>query len=239
MKRILLNKEGKKFFVKDISKNYHTQFGFFKAKDLKKEKGKIKSSAGKEFLIFNPGFDDLYSRIKRGPQIIMRKDVGAIIAETGVGKKSKVVDCGVGSGALSCALGNIVKEVIGYEINKNFAKIAVGNVKMLGLKNVTIKNKDCLKMNEKDVDLITVDLPEPAIILKKAAKSLKNGGRLVAYLPSMTQVISFVKKVKGDFTYIRTMELIKRKWTIKGRIARPETKMLGHTGFLVFIRKIV
>ena len=124
IEKILITRYGKKFFVKDLTKDFHTQFGFIKAKDLKRKDGsKIKSNKGKRFFIFSAGFIDNYSKISRGPQIIPRKDIGVIISETGINNKSKIVDSGTGSGALACFLANIAGKVVSYEIRKDFFKI--------------------------------------------------------------------------------------------------------------------
>ncbi|MBW2966307.1 methyltransferase, partial [Candidatus Woesearchaeota archaeon] len=158
--RILIAKEGKQFYVKDVGKDLHTQFGFIKSKDLKKKKGTVKTNTGKEFFIFPADFIDKFKRIKRGAQIITLKDAGVIITETGVNKDSKVLDAGGGSGALACILGNITKQAITYEIRKEFVKIIKENIKNLDLKNVSVKNKDVTKgISEKNLDLIVLDMP--------------------------------------------------------------------------------
>src|SRR3989338_4444417 len=82
--KLLISREGNQFFVKDISKDYHCQYGFVSTSDLAKKDGSIiKTNTGKELTLFSPSFIDLYTRIKRAPQIITRKDIGMIIAETG------------------------------------------------------------------------------------------------------------------------------------------------------------
>ena len=241
IKKILINKQGKKFYIRDANKDFHTQFGFIKAKDLKKKDGSLlKTNKGKEFYIFSAFFSDKYDKLKREAQIITRKDIGEIIALTGINKNSKVLDAGAGSGALSCALANICKEVIAYDNRNPALRIIKDNKELLGLKNLKIKKKDIYEgIAEKNLDLITLDLPEPWRVLKHA-EVLKHGGFLVCYLPSMTQVIKLVEEIdKNDnFVYLKTTELIQRDWLIGGRIARPETQMLGHTGFLIFIRRV-
>lgn len=240
IERVLVGNKGERFYVSDVTKDLHTQFGMIKKKELKK-KGKVKTNKGKEFFIYPAGFVDRFKKIKRGAQIITLKDAGAIIANTGVNKNSKAVDIGGGSGALSCVLGNVVKNVVTYEINKSFVKIINENIKNFGLSNVKVKNKDAFKgISEKNIDLMTVDLPEPDKIILYASKSLKNGGFLVCYLPSMTQVINIVEKIgkRSDFIVYKVSETIERDWKVEGRIARPDFRMLGHTGFLVFARKV-
>ncbi len=242
MPKILLSKEGKTFYLRDISKDFHCQFGLIKAKELKKKDGSIiKTNTGKELIIFTPFFIDTYKKIKRGAQIITRKDIAAIIAETGINKDSKVVDAGTGSGALACFLANICKEVTTYEIRKDFLKIAEQNKKFLNLKNLKIKNKNIYEgIDEKNIDLITLDLPEPWKAIKPAKKALKTGGFLVSYSPSIPQVMDFINAVSKDRwpQQIKTIEIIQREWEIDERKVRPKTTQTVHTGFLSFVRKI-
>src|SRR3989338_5458767 len=136
-RKILISAEGKSFYLKDISKDFHCQFGLISSKDLKKKDGSIiKTNTGKELKIFTATFIDSYKRIKRGAQIITRKDIGLIVAETGINKHSKVVDAGAGSGALSCFLANLCKEVTTYEIREDFIKLVEKNKEFLNLKNL-------------------------------------------------------------------------------------------------------
>lgn len=240
--KILLADTGKKFFVKDLRQDFHTQFGFVAASDLKKAKpgSIVKTNTGKELIVLEPQFIDLYQKIARGPQIIAPKDIGTIIAETGIGKNSFVVDAGGGSGALAFFLANICKKVTTYEIRPDFADILEKNKKFLGMKNITIKNSSVYDgIDEKNVDLITLDLPEPWKAVPHAEKALKPGGFLVSYSPTIPQVADFIAAVKKSkaLLVLKTKEVIERKWEIEERKIRPFTKMLAHTGFLVFCRK--
>jgi tRNA (adenine57-N1/adenine58-N1)-methyltransferase catalytic subunit len=239
MAKVLMNKDDN-FLVKDTSSDYHTKHGFFKKEDLKKE-GTIKSNTNKEFSVFGPYFIDLYRKIKRDAQIIPLKDIGLIVAETGVNNKSKVVDAGSGSGALCCFLANIAKEVFTYEIREDFIEIVKKNIGLLGLKNIKIKNKDIYDgISEKDVDLITLDLPEPWNAIESARKALKVGGFLISYSPSIPQTADFVNKINGDknFVHVKTSEIIERNWEIEGRKVRPKSQQIGHSGFVSFVRRV-
>lgn len=185
-------------------------------------------------------FIDAYRKLKRIPQIMLPKDISAIIALTGVNNKSLVVDAGSGSGALACFLANIVKKVVSYEIRKDFAELAKENANKLGLKNVTIKNKDVYRgITEKNVDLITLDLKEPWRVIRHAEKALKQNGFLVSYSPQITQTIRLVNELSKSkkLCYIKTMETFWREWLIDERRARPENTAIVHTGFLSFARK--
>ena len=131
--KIVISKE-KKFLVKDTSKDFHTKDGMIKSKDFKKSKAK--TNKGVEFSIIDPQFIDIYEKMKRGAQIISLKDIGAIITETGINNNSKVLDAGSGSGALSCYLAHITKEVITYDIEENAINTTKENIKSLNLKNI-------------------------------------------------------------------------------------------------------
>jgi tRNA (adenine57-N1/adenine58-N1)-methyltransferase len=240
MPKILYSADGKQFFVKDSSKDYHSQFGFVKAEELKKS-GIVKTNTGKELALIDADFIDIYSRIKRMPQIIPLKDIGAVIIKTGIGKNSKVVDAGSGSGGLALMLGNIVKEVITYEIREDFFRVAEKNIEELELKNVKIKNKDIYRgIDEKNVDLITLDLPEPWKAVEPAKKALKLGGFIVSYSPTIPQVMDFVAEAMKhkELLYLETIEIIEREWEINERKVRPCSQQIGHSGFLSFVRKI-
>lgn len=242
IQKILLTKTGREFFVKDLNQDYHTEFGFVSKADLKKSNTLVKTNKGEEFYILEPSFTDQFKKIKRGPQIITPKDIGTIITETGINKKSVVLDAGGGSGSLSCFLANLVKKVYCYEIRKDFIKIIEENKKNLSLKNLTIKNKDINQgITEKNLDLITLDLPEPWHVIKHAEKSLKPGAYLIAYLPTITQVIQFVEAIKKSekIFYLKTLENLQRTWTVNHQIVRPESQMIGHTGFIVITRKVI
>src|SRR3989344_6904114 len=237
--KILINYATKeKYLVKDTSRDFHTNKGMIKSADLAKE-GKISSSTGEKFVCFKPTFPDLWENLKRGPQVVVQKDIGLIISKTGVNKDSKAVDAGGGSGSLCLSLANICKQVVVYETNPDNIKIIQHNQELLGIKNLTIKQKDVsLGISEKDLDLITLDLPEPWKVIEHAESALKLGGHLVIYLPNLIQVKMFIDAVKGTSLFVtETAELIKREWKIDERIMRPEFQMLGHTGFLVFCRR--
>ncbi len=243
IKLVLVSSAGKRLYVRNLNQDYHCQYGMVKKEDLKKIKasGSVKTNTGTELAAFKPVFIDLYRKIKRAPQIIPLKDVAAIIAETGIGKESVVVDAGSGSGALALFLANIAKKVVSYEIRDDFAAVARENISLLQLKNITIKNKDIYEgVDEKNVDVVTLDLPEPWKALEPAAKALKTGGFVVSYSPTIPQVADFIEAAAKNksLLHIKTMEIIQREWEFNDRIVRPKSQPIGHSGFLTFVRKI-
>jgi tRNA (adenine57-N1/adenine58-N1)-methyltransferase len=234
--KLLLSKQ-KKFLVKDTSKDFHTKEGTIKSKNF--NKSKVKTNKKVEFSVLDPQFIDIYEKIKRGAQIILLKDIGSIISETGINKNSKILDVGAGSGALSCYLAHITKEVVTYEIEENAIKITKKNIKLLNLKNIKIRKKDVYKgISEKNLDLITLDLKEPWKALSSAHKALKRGAFLVIYTPQITQALTCINKIKNKFIHIKTKESAEREWRLEGKIAKPITPLISHTGFLTFLRKV-
>ncbi len=243
IQRVLITKQGRKFYAKDLNQDLHTQYGYIKKDDLKKanEGDLIKSNTNKEFYIFSPAFIDVYKKIKRDAQIIPLKDIGLIIAETGINKESKILDAGSGSGALSCFLASLAKEVVTYEIREDFIEIVKSNIEFLGLKNIKIKNKNIYEeIDERSIDVVTLDVPEPWKALDNCARALNSGGFLVSYSPSIPQVADFVNALRNNenYVYIKTIELIEREWEVEERKVRPKSKGIGHSGFLSFARKV-
>ncbi|MEW5896976.1 MAG: methyltransferase domain-containing protein [Nanoarchaeota archaeon] len=240
IKKILIEQEtGKKYFVKDLNEDFHTSSGVIPSKGLKGKKTIVTTNRNKSFLLIDTNFSDLWDSLKRGPQVMLHKDIGLLIAKTGINKNSLAVDAGAGSGSLCLFLANVCKEVIAYEINPGHYDIAQKNKELCCMENLTIKQADIYEgISEKNVDLITLDVPEPWRAVKHAEKALKPGGHLVVYLPNLHQVKKFIDSA-GDTSIkvIETVELLERKWKIVEEIMRPEFQMLGHTGFLTFCRK--
>ena len=230
----------KRLYVDDLSKDFSTTYGSIKKADLKKT-GIIKSSQKKEFHIFDASFIDIYRRIRRLPQIIPLKDIGFIIAKTGIGPDSIVVEGGTGSGALAIMLARYCKKVYSYETEKKNLDIAKENIKELGIKNIILKNKSMYdKLDEKNADLVCLDLPAPWKALEPASKTLKPGGFIVSYSPTIMQTADFVNALskQPDFIHLKTVEVIEREWEVEKRKVRPRSKTTIHSGFITIGRKI-
>lgn len=180
-----------------------------------------------------------YKRLKRGPQVILPKDIGIIIAYSGVDKESRCVDAGTGSGWLAVSLARLCKEVVSYELREDFIRIAEKNKEIAGARNLTIVNKDVTKgIREKDVDLVTLDMPNSEKAVKHAYKALKPNGCIVGYLPHMEQVKKFVAKLeKNGFRNTYVLEVIARDMLVRDSGMRPSTKGVWHTAYLAFAQK--
>lgn len=182
-----------------------------------------------------------YKRLKRGPQVILPKDIGMIITYTGIGKDSVCVDAGTGSGWLAISLARIAKEVTTYDIRDEFIRIAEKNMENERLGNLIIKKGDVTKkIDESNVDLVTLDMPDSDKVLRNARKALKAGGYVVGYMPHTEQVKKFVDTLNRlGFGNILTLETIVRDMLVREQGFRPSTKGVWHTGYLVFAQKRV
>ncbi|NIM46974.1 MAG: methyltransferase domain-containing protein [Candidatus Aenigmarchaeota archaeon] len=234
---LLLGK--KNYLVKPIK--FSCEFGTI---DLRKLIGKRfgrKIKIGKEsFTVVKPNIIDFLKKAKRGPQIILPKDLSLIVSVTGCSPGWKVVDAGTGSGFLTLFLGNLGCKIYSYEREERFYNIAKNNLKNYGLKNVVIKNSDITKgIKEKNIDLITLDMKNPEKVIKHAFKSLKLGGWIAIYSMHIEEVKKVFKELKKyDFTNLKIIENLHREWQSIKQFTRPKTYMLAHTGFLTFARKM-
>ncbi len=227
---------GPKNYVFEKGK-FNTEYGIV---DLRRAKlgQKIKSSAGKTFYVAEPSILDLMHKASRGPQVVLPKDAGAIVAATGCSPGWRVVDAGAGSGFLSMFLANLGCKVYSYENRKQFYEIAKKNVNRFG-KDVKVYHKDISKgIKEKNVDLITLDLEKPEKVIKHTNKALKIGGWIAVYSMHIEEVKKVIKELKRyKFTEPFMIENVWFAWQSKGEATRPKTH-LGHTGFLTFARKM-
>jgi tRNA (adenine57-N1/adenine58-N1)-methyltransferase catalytic subunit len=240
-KQLTLSKQ-RFYYVSDLNNNFNTEDGIILKKDLQKKDGSIIITSKKiEYIIFSSNFLDDYKKIKRKAQIITTKDIGFIITQTGINNESIVIDAGSGSGALCCYLAKVCKKVISYDLRDDAIEVAKNNQEFLKIKNLKIKKKDiCNGFDEKNIDTIILDIPEPWNAIDSIDKSLKIGGFLVIYVPTILQISQFVEILKqnNNFLYIKTSELNERQWKVQGKSLRPNTNALGHTAFLCFARKI-
>jgi tRNA (adenine57-N1/adenine58-N1)-methyltransferase catalytic subunit len=238
---LLINTAGKKYIINDPSKSFHCTDGMFTSDDLSKAKpgDTVKTNTGKAYHVIDKSFIDEYKKIKRGPQVIPRKDIGLIITECGLNKGSVIIESGAGSGATGSFLAKMCKKVYSYEIREDFAKTVKGNILKLGLKNYKLYIADAKDgFKEKDVDAVILDLPDPWELIQVAKKSLKIGGFLVSYSPTIPQTMDFVQGLDSSFMHFKTSEIIERKWEVKLRKVRPMSQSIGHSGFLSFARRI-
>lgn len=206
----------------------------------------VRSSLNEPFLLFRPSLPQLIPNLPRTAQVIYPKDIGPIVVWADLYPGARVVEAGVGAGALSLAILRAIGkdgELISYEIREDFAALARKNVaRYFGeAANWTVKVADiALKLEESAIDRVILDLPEPWQVIESAWKALRPGGILLSYLPTVLQVKSLVDALRDDkrFACIETSETLMRFWHFKGMSARPQHRMVAHTGFITTARRL-
>jgi tRNA (adenine57-N1/adenine58-N1)-methyltransferase len=239
MRYLLLSKDFK-ILVERGKDKISTHLGIVNLRNLKEGK-KIKSHLGKEFFVVRANILDLIEKMKRGAQVILPKDIALIIAYTGLMPDWKVLDVGTGSAFSSIFLANYLTKgkVVTYEKDERFYKIAKENIEFSEQKNIKLVKKNFLKgIKEKNFDLILLDLEEANKAIKIAYKSLKIGGYLVVYSPTVDHLLRVCKELKKfRFVEMKIVENIVREWQFE-KTLRPKTKGIMHTGFITIARKI-
>jgi tRNA (adenine57-N1/adenine58-N1)-methyltransferase catalytic subunit len=242
--KLLLNNEYKKIYKDNIDFDLNISYGIIKKDEYNLiNEGLIKTHKGKSFLIKKPDFKDLLFSIKRGPQIITIKDAGFIASHLGLMNGFRVLDCGGGSGSISCFFANIIGKkgkVVSVERNEKFCEIIKKNVKMFGFENVEVINKNLNEYSSKKLfDAINIDLSNPWDYSDIIDRLLKNGSRLTIYVPNTTQLTRAQKEFSvKNFKLDHVFELILREWDVNDLVCHPKFNMLGHTGFIMCFRKI-
>ncbi len=241
---LLLSKE--RSFVVKCKGKFNTQYGIINLDELigKPYGIEVKTHLGKKFVVTKPYLCDVIRKLERGPQVILPKDAAVILAKTGIGKNAVAIDAGSGSGFLAIFLANYLKRVYTYEKNEKFHELVKKNLKILGIRNAIAKLGDVRKgFEEKDVDLIVLDLEEPEKVVKHAYDALKKGGWLVIYCPFAEEVGRVVNEMeKRGFVITEIVENLQRSWSIsfdkKGFSHLRAEPYVTFTGFIVFGRKV-
>jgi tRNA (adenine57-N1/adenine58-N1)-methyltransferase catalytic subunit len=202
----------------------------------------FRSSHGMHYTAIRPTLADFVFKMPRGAQVIYPKDLGALLLLADIFPGARVLESGVGSGALSMTMLRAGADVVGYELREDFAARARKNVgAFLGdeaLARYRVEHRDCYDgIDETGLDRVVLDLPEPWQVVKHAARALHPGGILLAYTPQITQAVQLRETLaESDFGMAETIEVLQRGWHIEGQSVRPDHRMVAHTGFLTHAR---
>jgi tRNA (adenine57-N1/adenine58-N1)-methyltransferase len=238
---VLIDERGTRWLVKGDGSD----------KDFVVDKGKLVASigkvlgiGGKRFLVLDASPLDLIDGMDRKAQIVLPKDSATVVFNCDIKPGDVVVEGGIGSGALTIALVHSVGslgKVVSYELREDFAAIARKNLERTGLLDrVQIKMADITEgIEERDVDSVVLDLPEPWKVVEKAREALKPGGHFCSLSPNSSQVIRTVEELERyGYVDIFSFENLQRMMLVKDGWMRPD-KMLAHTCYLTFARKTV
>lgn len=205
----------------------------------------ILSHLGSPFFIMQPALADLLRLTPRISQILYPKDIGFILISMGIGPGQTVVEAGTGSGAFTTALAFSIGstgKVITYEKRADMQERAQKNLAKVGLVDrVIFKLKDILDgFDEKGVDALFLDLPNPFDYLDQVKACLKPGGYFGTILPTVNQVSRMLIELRRkEFAFIEVVEILLRYYKPEPDRLRPVDRMIAHTGFLIFARPVI
>ena len=246
-KVVLIDSKYKKYMIRIIDKtDKYKGIGvinpiLFEGKNF----GELINIGNKNFWILKPSLMDKLQTLKRKAQIILPRDAAHIIINCSIESGNNILEAGIGSGSLTIVLASMVSpngKIYSYDKRKEFIEHSLNNIKMADLSDfVSIKIKDVTKgIDEKNLDVVILDIPNPWDAVNHAWNSLKIGGYFCSYSPLISQVENTVKELKKqNFIEIKTIENIQRELIISDFGTRPSFDMLGHTGYLTFARKVI
>jgi len=205
----------------------------------------IHSHLGYPFVILKPSTSDLINQLKRTTQIMYPKDIGYTLIKLSVAPGDRIIEAGTGSGALTLALARAVRpdgEIYSYEMRPDIMNLARKNLEGLGLADcVRFRLRDIAEgFDETGVDALFLDVRRPWAYLAQAVAALKESGFFGAILPTANQVADLVHGLEeqGTFGHIEVEEVLVRPYKAVPSRLRPMDRMVAHTGYLVFARKV-
>jgi len=234
-------------------KEFHTHRGRLAHDDLigAPDGSVVKNTAGVEYLALRPLLSDYVLSMPRGAAVVYPKDAGQIVAMADIFPGARVVEAGVGSGALSMSLLRAVGDqgsLHSFERREDFADIARGNVEaFFGGPHPawTLSVGDLVEtlpgaVEPGTVDRVVLDMLAPWECLGVVADALAPGGVLICYVATATQLSRVAEAARdhGGFTEPQAWESLVRGWHLEGLAVRPEHRMHGHTGFLITTRRL-
>ena len=240
---LLLDRKSRRYMVTlNEGETFHSHLGRLQHDQLIGESvgGWYRTDRGHTLLAVRPTLGDYVRQMPRGPQIIYPKDLGNIVSFADIFPGATVIEGGLGSGALTAALLRAVGpegRVITYEIDEAVLPKAMRNISRVvsNTANLEVKIGDIYEgIEERNVDRVVLDVPEPWQVVETIADALVMGGVMLSFLPTILQVhrLGGALEQDGRFQLVESMETLLRTWHVTERSVRPDHRMVAHSGFL-------
>jgi tRNA (adenine57-N1/adenine58-N1)-methyltransferase len=235
--RILLAGEERTYFVRSGAGTFSTDRGIIDLDALGQASpgDTIASHTGHLFRILIPRSPDFFDHAKRTGAPMLPRDIGLVIAFTGMNRNDEVLDAGTGSGISAIFFGGIARRVVTCEAREDFARVAAANIGDADLDNVEVVVKDVLSV-EGVFDVVHFDMTIGPDHVRHAHTLLRPGGYLACYTPFIEHLCIVLDTAGGLFSSVRAVECIEREMTRSKRGTRPSTRV-GHSGYLTIARK--
>lgn len=207
--------------------------------------GRVVSAKGAPFKVFKATLQQHVLNMNRYATIIYPKDIAAILMHGDIRPGQRVVEGGLGSGALALSMLQALGpqgSLVTYELKTEAIRCSLRNIKAFcgPVDHHQVRQQDIYEgIEEEEVDRVVLDVPEPWRVVPHAAQRLVDGGLFVAYLPTIIQVHQLVMALREhpEMYTSWTLEMLERPWHVTEDSVRPEHKMTAHTGFLVLSRR--
>jgi tRNA (adenine57-N1/adenine58-N1)-methyltransferase len=203
------------------------------------------TNRGHVLLAVKPTMADFALEMPRIATVGYPKDLGAILVYGDIFPGARVLEAGCGSGAVTMALLRAIGEhgsLISYDVRQDMIDRTHENVSTMlaDTSNLTLKLGDVYDgFEERELDRVVLDLPEPWLVVPHASESLLPGGIFISFSPTVLQVHELVRTLRAAHTFdmMETMEVLQRPWNVSARSVRPEHRMVAHTGFITVARR--
>ena len=245
---LIIDRRGRRYLtLLNSGSKFETHLGAFPHDDLiGAEAGSwMTTNRGHVLLAVKPTMADFALDMPRIATVGYPKDLGAILVYGDIFPGARILEAGCGSGAMTMALLRAIGErgtLISYDVRQDMIDRTRENVSAMlrSTSNLTLKLGDVYEgFEERELDRIVLDLPEPWLVVPHASDGLLPGGIFVSFSPTVLQVHELVRTLRAvrTFEMLETMEVLQRPWNVSARSVRPEHRMVAHTGFITVARK--
>ena len=233
-------------FILQPGGDFQSHRGVIKHDDLigKPWGSQVFSHTGAPFFLLQPSMADILNELPRTTQILYPKDIGYILIQMGISEGQTVLEAGTGSGSMTIAMASAIGpegKVISYEQKPDTQNLARKNLERIGLASrVDFKLRDIQEgFDETDADAFFLDVQNPYDYIQQVRAAIKPGGFFGTLVPTYNQVEKILYALKKyDFAFVEVCELMLRYYKTNPARLRPTDRMIAHTGYLVFARKI-